>query len=248
MTRIETYSIGELARASGVSVRALHHYDAVGLLCPLRAAANGYRVYTRADALRLQEILYYRAAGMPLAEISALLAGDDPVSRLARHRARLAAGQARTARMIATLDRTLAELKGQPAMPIDSLYTPFDDTIQAEYETWLVEIYRLEMAARIAASKAHLDRVPDGMDARMAALRGIEAALVATYEAGTPPEAADLEAHRGWVGEMWGRPCTREAHAGLAEVYLAHPDFIARYEALSPGFSQWLTTAMKAAV
>ena len=75
MTRIETDSIGELARAAGVSVRALHHYDAIGLLSPARTAENGYRVRIRGDALRLQEILFYRAAGLPLAEIAALLEG-----------------------------------------------------------------------------------------------------------------------------------------------------------------------------
>lgn len=45
---------------------------------------------------------------------------------------------------------------------------------------------------------------------------------------------------------MWGKPCSPAAYAALAETYLAHPDFIARYEALSPGFSRWLTRAMRA--
>lgn len=243
--RIEL-TVGDLARASGVSIRTLHHYDALGLLVPSRTA-NGYRLYRRKEALRLQEILFYRAAGIPLAEIAALLADGAPAERLEAHRARLATGLAATAQKLATLDRTIADMKGNAAMTLEELYKPFSPEKQADHEAWLVDTYGAEMAARIAASKAHLAAAPDGLDARMPELREIEAALVAGYEAGLAPEAADLAPHRAWVGAMWGRDCSPEAHAGLAEMYLAHPDFIARYEALSPGFSQWLPAAMKAA-
>lgn len=259
--RHETYSIGELARASGVSVRTLHHYDAIGLLSPARAAANGYRVYTRRDALRLQEILFYRAAGMPLVEIATLLDHGDRIARLEAHRARLRGALADRARMLAALDRTLAELKdaemndaemkdaemkGQKPMPIDSLYTSFDAGTQADHEAWLVETYGPAMARQISKANRHPGAVPKDITGRMDALREIEAALVSAYEAGMPPEEADLAAHRAWVSETWGRSCTVEAHAGLADIYLAHPDFIARYEALSRGFSQWLPEAMRA--
>jgi len=247
MRRIEEYTVGELARGAGVSIRTLHHYDALGLLCPARVAENGYRLYGRTEALRLQEILFYRAIGMPLAEIAVVLAGDDRVTRLEAHRARLHATLGQQARMLATLDRTLADLKGERLMTLEALYAPFDAETQADHEAWLVETYGVEMAEAIAASQAHLAAAPDGMADRMTALRKIEAALVAAFEAGADPGAADLAAHRAWVGEMWGRPCTREAHVGLADLYLSHPEFIARYEALAPGFSQWLPAAMKAA-
>jgi len=244
--RIEEYTVGELARAAGVSVRTLHHYDALGLLRPAHVAANGYRLYGRAEAERLQEILFYRAAGMALGEIAALLADGERAGRLAAHRARLAGQLADMAAMLAHLDRALAATQGERSMTLDELYEPFAPERQEEYEAWLVATYGAEMAEAIAASTAHLGAAPEALDPRMAALREIEAALVAAYRAGVAPEAADLRAHRDWVGEMWGRPCTPEAHAALAETYLAHPDFIARYEALSQGFSQWLPAAMKA--
>ncbi|HMK91639.1 MAG TPA: MerR family transcriptional regulator, partial [Thermoleophilia bacterium] len=52
--------IGEVARIAGVSVRTLHHYDAVGLLSPTGRSAAGYRLYTQADLERLQQILFFR--------------------------------------------------------------------------------------------------------------------------------------------------------------------------------------------
>jgi DNA-binding transcriptional MerR regulator len=245
--RIEEYTIGELARASGVSIRALHHYDAIGLLVPARLAANGYRLYSRADALRLQEILFYRAAGMPLAEIAAVLDAGERLDRLRVHRDRLVREQAQRAAMLAALDRAISELKGDDRpMTFDDLYKPFLPEKQPEYEAWLVETYGADTAEAIAATRAQLDKAPDHMQGKMDELRSIEATLVAAYEQGLAPERADLSAHRDWVGKMWGAPCTQDAHARSAEIYLAHPDFIARYERLSPGFSQWLTQAMQA--
>lgn len=44
---------------------------------------------------------------------------------------------------------------------------------------------------------------------------------------------------------MWGKPCPPEAYAGLADLYLSHPDFIARYETIEPGFAEYLSGSMK---
>jgi hypothetical protein len=45
---------------------------------------------------------------------------------------------------------------------------------------------------------------------------------------------------------MWGKECPLASYGGLADLYLAHPDFVARYEAHGEGFTGWLTGAMKA--
>jgi predicted transcriptional regulator len=56
------YSVGELARLAGVSVRTLHHYDHIGLLVPSERTAAGYRQYSAADVARLHRILVYQLA------------------------------------------------------------------------------------------------------------------------------------------------------------------------------------------
>ena len=68
--------IGELAAATGVTVRALHHYDEVGLLVPSRSEA-GQRLYTRADLDRLYQIVALRRLGFALPEIAAYLSSSD---------------------------------------------------------------------------------------------------------------------------------------------------------------------------
>jgi DNA-binding transcriptional MerR regulator len=67
-----TYRIGEFAELAGVTVRALHHYDRIGLLKPQRNA-TGTRVYNLADLERLVQIAALKFLGIPLREIKLLL-------------------------------------------------------------------------------------------------------------------------------------------------------------------------------
>lgn len=252
MNRIDDeYTVGELARISGVSVRTLHHYDRIGLLAPAHVAANGYRLYRRPQLLRLQEILFCRAVGMPLKDIADHLdRPGDPVARLREHRAAIAREIEERTAMLATLDATIAHLKGEHDMTIDDLYRPFAPEKQAEYEAWLIEKYGPDMKERIRAAQARYEAAPEGeMRRHMERLRLIEADLVQAFEAGV--EAGDavlgpmLERHRHWVGAAWGRACEPAAYAGLAGIY-RHPDFAARFERLSPRLSDWLPRAMEA--
>src|SRR5918997_2608302 len=107
--------IGEVARASGLTVRALHHYDEIGLLVPSARTEAGYRLYSEADVRRLYRILALREMRFPLEEIAATLVreGDDPRPAVRRHLARIdeqlrLAGQlrARLTRILDVLDRS----------------------------------------------------------------------------------------------------------------------------------------------
>jgi DNA-binding transcriptional MerR regulator len=86
----ETYRVGELARVAGVTVRALHHYDELGLLRPSERTSGGHRLYTAADVERLYRLLALRGLGLPLDEIGALLEREDGVAdTVRRHLARV---------------------------------------------------------------------------------------------------------------------------------------------------------------
>jgi DNA-binding transcriptional MerR regulator len=67
------YTVKELAEMSGVSVRTLHHYDAIGLVRPAGRSASGYRLYGEEELLRLQQVLFYRELDMILEEIGRLV-------------------------------------------------------------------------------------------------------------------------------------------------------------------------------
>ena len=69
--------VGELARRTGLTVRALHHYDSIGLLRPSARSDGGYRLYNRDDVARLHGIQALRQMGVPLADVARLLEGGD---------------------------------------------------------------------------------------------------------------------------------------------------------------------------
>ena len=71
------WKVGELARRTGVSVRTLHHYDEIGLLSPSHRSEAGYRLYTEADVVRLQQIRSLRTLGFSLEEIGSFLKRPD---------------------------------------------------------------------------------------------------------------------------------------------------------------------------
>jgi len=246
-------TVKQVAALSGVTVRTLHHYDEIGLLAPAHIGANGYRYYGRSELLRLQRILFHRELGAPLGEIAALIAleEDDPVGALLRHRGRLEAKRERYRVLIDTIDRTVANLEGKSRMSEADLYAWFSAEKQAGDEAWLIAHYGDPMRDDIARSRRAMAKLGEaGQAAMMDRLKEIEAALAEGMRRGISP-AADpvdrlIERHRAWVAAAWDRPCPPQAYAGLAEVYLSHPDFIARYEAIAPGFAVWLTDAMKA--
>jgi len=70
-------TVGELAKRSGLTVRTLHHYDAIGLLAPSLRSAAGYRLYDRANIERLHRIQALRQLGLPLADIGTALSGPQ---------------------------------------------------------------------------------------------------------------------------------------------------------------------------
>ena len=245
-------TVKQLAAISGVTVRTLHHYDEIGLLKPAHIGENGYRYYGRGELLRLQRILFHRELGVPLAAIAELLEmeGADQVGVLRQHRQKLAAERERYRILIETIDHTIRELQGDKHMANADLYKGFSAEKQAQYEAWLIEKYGEPMRAQVEHSRQAYAK----MSAQEQQLLGeelaqVEQALAGALRHDVDPGAAGVDAlirrHRAWVAAMWGRPCTAQAYAGLADLYLSHPDFVARYERIEKGFAQYLARAMQ---
>jgi DNA-binding transcriptional MerR regulator len=110
-------AVGDLARATGLTVRTLHHYDRLGLLSPVRDG-GGRRRYGPAEVRRLHQIIALRGFGLPLAEIAGLLAGKgpDPLPLLRRQLAqaeeRIAAAQRLRQSLLAAISQ-LTSLDGE---------------------------------------------------------------------------------------------------------------------------------------
>lgn len=74
-----SYTVGEVSRSAGVSIRTLHHYEQVGLVTPSARSQAGYRLYDEGDLERLQRVLFYRELGFSLDQIAAVLASPKDV-------------------------------------------------------------------------------------------------------------------------------------------------------------------------
>lgn len=247
-----TYTVKQLARISGVSVRTLHHYDEIGLLKPAFIGENRYRYYTREKLLRLQDILFHRELGVALADIARLLeAGHrDRLAILTEHRAMLAERVERSRQLLRTIDRSIAELKGEGTMKDRDLYKGFSPERQAEHEEWLVEKFGGAMRAAIDESRARFDKLSEAEQREALAEGGkAETALVECFQSGAEPDAAEvkplLDRHRAWISRMWGRESSPLGYAGLADIYTSHPGFLERFEGRAAGFTEWLAAAMK---
>lgn len=106
--------VGELAAATGVTVRALHHYDELGLLRPSGRTASRHRIYLQKDVERLQRIVSLRQLGLSLEQVAAILddARGEPLAVLEAHIAmldeRIAEHQRLRRRLVAVADQVRA--------------------------------------------------------------------------------------------------------------------------------------------
>jgi DNA-binding transcriptional MerR regulator len=247
------YTVKQVAKLSCVSIRALHHYDEIGLLKPAYIGTNRYRYYGEDEMLRLQQILIHRELDIPLAEIAAILDAPnfDRLATLRLQREKLEAEAKRYAELVRTIDRTIARIKGDDQMKDADLYKGISPEKQAEYEAWLVDRDGGDMAERIETSHKKVSQLTKAeMEKLQEELKELEQGLAEGLRRSVPPESTTLdpllERHQAWVGYMWEKPCPPEAYAGLADLYLSHPDFSARYESIESGFAEYLSAAMKA--
>ena len=246
------WTVGEVARLAGVTVRTLHHYDQIGLLPPSGRAANGYRTYTAVDLARLQRVLSWRELGFDLEQVAELVATDgspDTVAdQLRRQHALLTERIERLAAVAATVHKTMeAHQMGIRLTPEEMLevfgdHDPTEHAAEAE-ERWGGTDPYVESQRR-TATYTKVDWV------RIKAEGGaVTEALAAAMRAGRPADsveaAAAATAHRDHISR-WFYEVTPEVHQGLAEMYVADPRFAKTYDDVEPGLSGYLREAVLA--
>ncbi|WP_431896853.1 MerR family transcriptional regulator [Nonomuraea sp. bgisy101] len=245
-----SFSVGQVARLAGVTVRTLHHYDELGLLSPSERSGAGYRRYAEADLERLQQVLFYRELGFGLEEIAAIL--DDPASdemtHLRRQHELLTLRIGRLRDMVAAVEIAMEARSRNIALTPEERFEVFGDFRPEEHEAeaerrWGGGEEYAESRRRVAAyTKADwLQLQAEGA--------GIVADLVAAMKAGLPADAEQVmdlaERHRGYISR-WFYPCTPAIHRGLGQLYVSDPRFTATFEAMAPGLAAYLCAAVEA--
>ncbi|KVP15843.1 MerR family transcriptional regulator [Burkholderia ubonensis] len=168
--------VGELAKRSGLTVRTLHHYHAIGLLTPSARADNGYRLYDRDDIARLHQIQALRRFGLSLAEIGDYL--NQPGAPLVDL----------VAKQITLLDRQI-EQSAQLRERLVRLHAQLAEGTEPELADWLTTLELMTVYDKYF-SEEELARMPMYLKSQTGDAEWIAlvADVRALYDAGVPPE------------------------------------------------------------
>ncbi len=147
------YKVQEFAELAGVTVRALHHYDRMGLLRPKRRTGSGYRLYSDSDLARLEQIVVLKFLGLPLKEIGELLLYENNLrDSLRRQQAVLAMKRGQLDAAIQAIEQAEVSLNGEPDW---GKFTKIIKEIEMQNDTeWTKKYYSEEAQAKVEERKA----------------------------------------------------------------------------------------------
>jgi DNA-binding transcriptional MerR regulator len=242
---VSNYTVSQLARMAGITVRALHHYDHIGLLEPAGRTESGYRLYGERELLRLQQILLFRELDLPLSEVRSILdePGFDPLEALQNHRQVLQRRMDRLGRLLTTIDKTIHRLtEGDMGMTDEELYEGLSKEQIERYQREAREMYDPELV------RESEQRVRKMSKARREAIKAEGDQVTRSLAALMDREPSDAEVqvwiarHHAWIENFY--PCSAEVYRGLGQGYAHHVEFRAFYDKYRPGLADFLAKAM----
>lgn len=244
------YTVQKLGLLAGVSTRTLRYYDEFGILKPARINSSGYRIYGKSEVDRLQQILFYRELGVSLEGIKDIVTSPafDADQALLEHRERLIEKREQLDSLIANVDMTLAERKGITTMSDKQKFDGFKQKLIADNEKKYGEEIRAKYGTdQIEKSNKKMKEMTEKEYSDIEQLaESIHTTLAEAYATGDPAgeiaqRAADL--HRQWLSFYWDS-YSKEAHAGVAQMYVDDERFKAYYDKDQPGIAEFLRDAV----
>lgn len=245
---MSTYTISQAAQACGISVRTLHHYDAIQLLKPSRRSDSGYRLYTDADLNRLADILFYRALGFSLKQIDRVLKEQtdhrvtllhEQKQRIDEHIERL---QAMREQLVNSLEQEENSMKTENKFAALNGFDPdqYEEEVQQRWSE--TDAYKASAQRTKQYNKedwARYQREADALNQDMATL------MQKGYAANSDEAIKVVEQMRQLI-DTWFYPCSRAMHAQLGEMYVMDERFTATYDNLQPGLARYIMEATAA--
>lgn len=243
-----TYTVNQLAKLAGISVRTLHYYDQVGLLKPAALRKNHYREYGEKELLLLQQILFFRELDFPVDEIKKIMSSPSFDMRLALrdHRTMIELKKKRLNGLLKTIDKTIRKLDMKQSLNEEDLKEAYDnfgeDTVKKYAEEvkqrWgHTEAYKQSMERYAKTTKEDMEKYKKDADIFMKAVAGV-ADQGPTSEAMQEKIAQHFDALRTWYEPNF------EMYRGLAKMYVDDPRFTAYYEKYKPGLAKIFSEAM----
>ena len=242
-------TVGAVASLVGVTVRALHHWDEIGLAGPSGRTAAGYRLYTAADVARVHRVLVYRELGGSLEETARLLEADaeQAAGTLLRQRDRLRDRARELDRMADALDRMARARQEGILLSAEEQVRIFGEDWQPSWaadarERWgdtrQWAQFDERAAKRTAEDWRRVAEEVEGLDSDLAE------ALREGVEPGSARADALAERHRGAMSAHFD--CTYSMQVILGQKNVDDPGFRAHYDGLEPGLAVWLRDVINA--
>lgn len=200
----DVLSIGRFARLSGLTVKALRHYDDVGVLRPANVdERTGYRYYALAQARDAEAIRRLRALDVPLDEIAQLLGADDATlrERLAVHRARLEGRAVDAQRILAELDRLIDG---------EEILVPTEESVRIRFEMEVKAIPERRVA--VVRERAHEGQMSDVIPRQIETVGGY-LTEIGGRPLGAPICVCQFPDADGMLSPESGWPVAHEVHA-----------------------------------
>lgn len=245
------YTINKLAKMAGVSTRTLRFYDELGLLSPARVSSNGYRIYGQQEIDLLQQILFYRELNVPLEDIKKIMiSGDfDRESALLQHLTALRCKRDQLDTLIRNLEKTIKSAKGQLKMNDNEKFEGFKQKLIDDNERqYGAEVKTTYGEDTVNASNVKIKGMTKEQYVEVEKLSlELNEALKAAYEQGEPAGTLAQKAcelHKRWLCYFWPS-YSKEAHAGLGQMYVDDARFTAYYDKIAPGCALFLRDALQ---
>ena len=244
------YKVKETADIAGVSVRTLHHYDQIGLLCPSSSTQSGYRLYNEHDLERLQQILFLRELGLPLEDIGTILDHPhfDRKAALHKHRDFLLAKRHRIDGLLTAVDQATTALEGGLAVSKKDMFEPFSTTALADHR----KQYARETEERWGETDAYQEsqrRTAKYGKEQWQAISDQSAAVYKSLAALQDRPVSDAEVQKHI--ERWHQlindyfyPCSLDVFRSLGQMYTADERFTKNIDAYGQGLAAFMTKAM----
>lgn len=214
-------TVKEVGKITGVSVRTLHYYDAIGLLKPTKVTEAGYRMYDDAALSRLQNILLFRELQFPLKEIKVILDSPDFNQEEAiAQQIKLLELQYKHIGELISFAREI-QTKGVRIMNFDVFDTNEIEQYKAEVkEKWgHTEAYREYEQRAVSQSKHNYDRLADEMMSLFA-----EFGVMKQLPPADKTVQEKVAALQSYINENF-YTCNNEILKGLGEMYVCDERF-----------------------
>ena len=244
------YTVQKLGHLAGISTRTLRYYDEIDLLKPARKSSSGYRIYGQQEVDKLQQILFFRELGLELEQIKSIV--NDPnfngTLPLEEHREKLLAKRLQLDLLITNVEKTISAKEGESSMADKEKFQGFKQKIVDDNEQQYGSETRSKYGGQlIDQSNAKMLNMSEEQYQKFMRLeQEILSSLADAAKTGDPSSNAaqhTADLHRQWLGFTWPS-YSKDAHRGLAEMYVADERFAAYYDKAHPGAAQFLRDAV----